>query len=310
MSLSEFTEKKKRGPGRPPNVNTTPNLKKDGVSSTPKIKENVLEFIYEKPIVFKLIFAYFKASKCSEIKMRFTPTEVTLFTIDHLNSTKIAVYLNGEGVNWYYCAKEFWVIVNLDIFEKMCSSIDKNISEIKIFSKPNLANPSGPREIVFVLLNPNIQNDEMYEINMAEIKTDPNITHFEEEIDTGKIDTNFPLSFSLPSKNFKNIINNISKFSEIFQIEYRYNSPLCFKYNISNINYHSVFKANEKIHLKILEETNITSDLSIDVIRPISNSGLSDSVSIYCKQNGSVLFKSNIDRNTVTINAFININCP
>lgn len=305
MAAEESVEKKKRGPGRPPNISITPNFKKDGISSTPKIKENVLEFIYEKPIVFKLLFSYFKASKASEIKMRFTPTEVTLFTMDHLSATRIAAYLHGEGVNWYHCASEFWVTVNLEIFEKMCSSIDKNISEIKIFNKLNLAQPNGPREIVFVLVNPSIQNDEMYEINMAEIKIDPNIASLEADIDPKTLDTNFPLSFSLPSKNFKTIINNISKFSEVFQIEYRHKSPLCLKYNKSNISYHSVFKVSEKINLKVLGESNITADLSIDVLRPTSNSGLSDAISIYCKQNGSILLRSNIDGDNVVVNSFI-----
>jgi hypothetical protein len=237
--------------------------------------------------------------------MRFTPTEITLSTVDHLGATRIIDYLHGEGVNWYHCAAEFWVSVNLEIFEKMCSSIDKNITEIKIFNKPNLAAPNSPKKIVFVLVNPSIQNDEMYEINMAEIKADPNIASLEAEIESKTLEANFPLSFSLPSKTFKTIINNISKFSEVFQIEYKHKEPLCLKYNKSNINYTSVFKTGEKINLKVSKESNITADLSIDVVRPTSNSGLSDVISIHCKQNGAILFKSNIDRETVIINSFI-----
>lgn len=305
MAAEEPTEKKKRGPGRPPNVSNLPSLKKDGISSFPKIKENVLEFNYEKPIVFKLLFSYFKAVKSSEIKMRFTPTEITIFTVDHLGATKIAAYIRGEGVNWYYCLEEFWVTVNLEIFEKMCSSIDKNISEIKIFNKPNLAAPNGPREIIFVLANPHIENDEMYIINMTEIKVDPNISTLEAIISEESLSDNFPLNFSLPSKYFKSIINNISKFSEVFQIEYRHGSSLCFRYNKSSLSYHSVFKTNEKINLNINGEINITSDLSIDVIRPTSNNGLSDNVFIYCKEDGSILFKSKIDGETIVVNSFI-----
>ena len=58
-------------------------MERIGTSAAPKQPENVVEFIYDKPIIYKKVFALFKAADAKELTFVFDKTEVRVITSDH-----------------------------------------------------------------------------------------------------------------------------------------------------------------------------------------------------------------------------------
>ena len=73
----------KKRPGRPRKKPLRPPMERIGTAAAPKQPENVVEFIYDKPMIYKKVFALFKAADAKELTFVFDKTEVRVITSDH-----------------------------------------------------------------------------------------------------------------------------------------------------------------------------------------------------------------------------------
>jgi hypothetical protein len=123
---------KKRGPGRPPKKTPAPPLCKDGIVEAPTDPENRLEVVYEDPLLFKALFAYFKNLRCREVHLRCTRAGLTFFARDGTRTCRVVASLPGSGMNYYYSDDCFWLGLNRDALEKVFASIDKTFFKITL----------------------------------------------------------------------------------------------------------------------------------------------------------------------------------
>ena len=92
----------KRPPGRPA-LKKKQNIDKNGIVSFPMGADNIMELIYDGPLIFKKIFNIFKAMEASEIKIEFNTDEIKIITTDHLSNNINYLKIDCSKLNHYYC---------------------------------------------------------------------------------------------------------------------------------------------------------------------------------------------------------------
>ena len=292
--------KTRRKPGRPRKTPVKKQLKRSGISTTPINVENCMEMVYDTPIMFKRIFTLFKAMAIQNICIEFKENTVNILTPDHLKKSYVKVTVNCENLNHYYCREPINSYINPKNLEKIIKVIDNDYTSMTFLLK-TISNRSS----LHIIFKNSIQIDEYREIEL--IKPSTNI------YDISFDDFKYPVKFTLPSKYFKKIITDISTFSDSFTITKVGASPLALTYisKDKTVCARHIVQDSKSIALvaEITEDDIFSSSVNIDYIKPLSNSLLSDFISISADNHNNMIFKLAVDRNNEglpTINIFIN----
>lgn len=310
QSVSENQESipKKRRPGRPTNRPEQPKLTLDGIVSEPNDPNNLIEFVYHEPLIFKNLFTYFKNLKAKEIHIRFTKTDITFFTRDHSLLSRVIVKIDCKKVNWYYCSEEIWIGLNRDRAEKMFTNIDKTFYRISVIYKKG-----RPDNLLLMFKDNDLAKECYYKIDISILMPDEDLFNIENEIpkieDENEDNDAYPIQFTLGAKQFKKTISDTNSYSETISIEKAWDYQLEIKYNESSINYREVYKNPEKIKLvcNIKEGQNFQRTVRLANIKGLANSIVTDMITILCSNDSDLVLKSQIDENqTMTIYTFIN----
>jgi hypothetical protein len=293
----------KKKPGRPPLRIKKEQIEKHGVIDIPKNEENVMEFIYDMPIIFKKIFNFLKLMEVKEIKIKFMADSVQLISLDHLEKNIINLNIDCSKTIHYYCKNQIVVILDSKNIERVLQKIDKSYNTITIISKKD----SYQSEIMINFSNSDIDIDEIHIINLTgsnfidETKYDFNNRDYE----------SYPIKFQLPCKYFKKIINDISSFSNIFKIEKIKGIELQFPYDSDGrtIKVNNIFNNPNKIKLESnIKESDIFSvSTYIDYVKALSNSLISDNIKIYLHQEYDMVFKLFVDNTTFELTIYTQI---
>lgn len=291
---------KRRGPGRPPNKPILPLIDKKGIVNSPQDPNNRLEFIYNNPLIFKSLFTYFKNIKARDIHIKCTPNDITFFTRDHLKSSKIFAIISCNQVNWYFCKETFWIRLNRDNVEKIFSSIDKTFFKIIIIQTYDDLN-----SLLIIFKDSLLDKECIYKIVLSSYTEDNDLYESENFLDN----EDSLIEFVLSAKQFKKTIIDANNYSDIITFEKIGDEPLQLNYIRSNIIYNEVYKSDEKIKLKSIIGPNNTfrAVVKLNNIKSLASSMLTNEIYIYCKPDESILFKSVIDLNTVSINTLTKI---
>ncbi len=293
----------KRKPGRPPLKTKKEQVERLGVVNEPKNNDNIIELIYDVPIIFKKIFNFLKLMEVKEIKIKFLETNVQLISIDHLEKNIIHLNIDCSQMIHYYCKTQIKIVLDSKNIEKVLQKIDKSYNTITIISKKD----TYRSEIIINFSNSDIDIDEIHIINLME-------SNF---IDDSKYDFShinydtYPLKCQLPSKYFKKVINDISSFSNIFKIEKLKGIQLQFPYDSDGrtIKVNNIFNNADKIKLTSTLPENIIFSVStyIDYVKALSNSLICDTVSMYLHQELPIVFKLYIDNTTFELTIYTTI---
>ena len=293
----------KRKPGRPPLRIKKEQIERMGIVTEPRNNSNIMEMVYDIPMIFKKIFNFLKLMEVKEIKIKFMEDYVQLISIDHLEKNIINLKIDCSKMIHYYCKNQIIVVLDSKNIEKILQKIDKNYNTITFISKIE----TYRSEIMINFSNTDIDIDEIHTINLME-------SNF---IDDSKYEfinlnyENYPIKFQLPCKYFKKIINDISAFSNIFKIEKIKGIELQFPYDTDGrtIKVNNIFNNAEKIKLEsTIGENDIFSvSTYIDYIKALSNSLISDNIKIYVDSEQDMVFKLFVDNTTfeLTINTQI-----
>jgi hypothetical protein len=145
-----------------------------------------------------------------EIKIEFCQTKVKISGMGHLQKNFINLTIDGNKLTQDYCKHNIVIVVDLKNIDKVIQKIDKSYDSIFIIAKAD-----SYRKNINIVLNDEKQGTREYHtISLIEEITG-DIDNIFNELDYH----NYPLTFTLPSKYFKKIINDISKFNNEFTIE-------------------------------------------------------------------------------------------
>lgn len=281
--------KPKRGPGRPPKKQAAPPLEKVGIVDSPTSAENRLEFVYEDPMILKSVFTYFKSMKAVNIHVRCAPDGITFFTRNNSHTSRIVAEIPGASVNHYYCEGTFWLGLNRENVMHVFSSIDKSYFKVTIVHRHD--DPDG---LGIIYKDAEIDKESNFRVPVTSPDADQEL--FDAEKIT-RMPNAFPIEFTLTAKQFKKTVTDAGHFSESLSFEKMGEYPLQITYSRLELTYNEVYRSPEKIGLRsaVKPDENFICTVAIDNIKHLATSMVTDTVQIYCREGGDIMFRSEID---------------
>lgn len=287
------TVKKKR-PGRPRKTPLREPRPRNGIVTDSKDETNFIEFLYDKPTIFKKIWQYFKLMAVDKIQIIFRKTEIIFWSEDHHKKSKMRIKINANKVNHYYCSEELDIGMSCKNPELIMSTIDRTYTSILFLSKN-----SYTQKDLRIILNNEIEIDESHRIELiGEYDKITNENQFN--------DNDYVIKFELPGRYFKKMISDIRAFSD--QVTIRQDGPdepLIFEYikHDKKINSYHVVRNNKTInfHSKLKDDETFRVSFKIDYVKPISSALLSENIIIYAHENKPLVFSILMDKDTVEL---------
>jgi hypothetical protein len=283
---------KKKRPGRPRKTPLREPRPRNGIVSTPKDENNFIEFLYDKPLIFKKLWQYFKLMATDKIQIIFRISEIILWCEDHHKKSKMRIKINADKVNHYYCTEELDLGMSCKNPELIMSTIDKTYTSILFLSKIGYT-----QKDIRIILNNEIEIDESHRIELiGEYDKIYNENMF--------LDMDYTIKFELPGRYFKKMISDIRSFSN--QITIRQDGmdePLIFEYTKQDkkIKSYHIVRNNSiiKFTSKLKEDETFRVSFKIDYVKPISSALLSENIIVYAHENKPLMFSILMDKNTV-----------
>jgi hypothetical protein len=285
---------KKKRPGRPRKTPLREPRPRNGVVSTPKDNSNFIEFLYDKPLIFKKLWQYFKLMAVDKIQIIFRKDEIIIWSEDHHKKSKMRIKILASKVNHYYCSEELDIGMLCKNPELIMNTIDKTYTSILFLSKN-----SYTQKDIRIILNNEIEIDESHRIELiGEYDKISNENQF--------IDSDYTIKFELPGRYFKKMISDIRAFSD--QITIRQDGPdepLIFEYMKTDkkIKSYHIVRNNNTIKFKssLGEDDTFRVSFKIDYVKPISSALLSENIIIYAHEKKPLMFSILMDKGTVEL---------
>jgi hypothetical protein len=285
---------KKKRPGRPRKTPLREPRPRNGIVSTPKDNSNFIEFLYDKPLIFKKLWQYFKLMAVDKIQIIFRKDEIIIWSEDHHKKSKMRIKILANKVNHYYCSEELDIGMLCKNPELIMNTIDKTYTSILFLSKN-----SYTQKDIRIILNNEIEIDESHRIELiGEYDKISNEKQF--------IDNDYTIKFELPGRYFKKMISDIRAFSD--QITIRQDGPdepLIFEYMKTDkkIKSYHIVRNNSTIKFKssLGEDDTFRVSFKIDYVKPISSALLSENIIIYAHENKPLMFSILMDKGTLEL---------
>ncbi len=292
----------KKGPGRPRKVPKKEPMPRLGIKTKPSEPMDIVEFIYDIPIILKKIQSFFKALAASKMQILFRGTDIILYARDHYEKTEIRVKINAAKINHYYCKALLDIGIASKDLEIILNKVDKEHGSIILISTADTAQKN-----IMIVSENDMQIDEIHTVDLIEP-----YDHITDEIEKQFEDEDYTIKFRWPSKYFRKTISDIKTISsQLSIIQESVDAPLTIEYASANkkIQSRHMVKNPEKIKL----ESNLSGDesfrmsLKIDYIKPISSSHIADEIIIMCDENKRFMTKAEIDGGTIEIKTLTEI---
>jgi hypothetical protein len=285
---SKKEERPKRRVGRPSKSVIKQPKPKNGVVTSPSDARHYMEFLYDKPLIFRKLWSFFKLMAVDKIHLSFLKDSIIMNCSDHHKKSNIRVTINCNEVNHYYCKNELDIGLLCKNPELIMSTIDKSYNSLLLLS----THDNVQKNIQIVLKN-DIDIEETHKIEL--------IGEYDRVETSSKfLDDDYMIKFTLPGKYFKKMISDIRTFSDQITIKQDdKNEALMFEYvkcdkKIKSLH---VIKNNKSISLesKLKEDDTFRTSFKIDYVKPLSSSIMSEHIKICADENKPLLFIIDID---------------
>jgi len=291
---------KKNKPGRPRKNPVKDPQPINGIVINPKDKDNFIEFLYDKPLLFKKLWQYFKLMAVNNLHIIFRNSEVILWGEDHHKKSKMRIKIDTNKINHYFCKEEIDIGILCKNPELIMATIDKTYNSIVFISKMGY----NQKDIRIILKN-DIEIDETHIIELiGEYDKMSNEKMF--------LDKDYTIKFELPGKYFKKMISDIRSFSD--QITIRQDSPtgpLIFEYTKSDkkVKSYHIVRNNKiiKFKSKLKNDETFRVSFKIDYVKPISSALLSENIIMYVHENKPLMFSIVMDNGTIGLTILTDI---
>ncbi len=217
--------KVKRSVGRPPKQR--PNLAnkiREGICDEPKIADNVIEFEFDHPQMFKLLLTYLKKMLANSIIFEFKSDRIILKAAGHSDINSTMIVFKAEYAIRYYCKEDFKFAISRSVLESNFKHI--NNSPTNMFIYVSKSERKERIHIIFQKFDPACKSDNSIEIQELAHISDP----FTKDVDPSTIDLDdYPLRFTMTYATINDHIGSSS--ADILQISKYENQPLTFRFN-------------------------------------------------------------------------------
>jgi hypothetical protein len=294
------TAPRKLRPGRPRKTPIRTPKPKNGIVANPSDGVHFIEFLYDKPLVFKKLWQFFRLMAVDKIQINFTKDHIFMWCNDHHKKSHMRIKINCSEVNHYYCEDELEIGLLCNNPELVMNTIDKTCNSILFLSTQD----NTQKNIQIVLKN-DIDFEEIHKIEL--------IGEYNRTEDDGKfMDEDYAIKFKLPGKYFKKMISDIRSFSDQATIRQDgYDEPLTFEYikNDKKVKSLHVAKNSKSISLEstLDEDDTFRTSFKVDYVRPISSAVLAEHITIYADENKPLMFIIQMDDKAVEMKILTDI---
>jgi hypothetical protein len=288
---NEKPEKKK--PGRPRKTPIRPPRSRNGIVNSPGDPSNHIEFLYDRPLIFKKIWQHFKLMAVNKMQFIFRHDEVIIWNQDHHKKSQMRTRINVDKINHYFAQEELDIGMVCKNPELIIYAIDSSYNSILFLSKEGYT-----KKDLRVILTNDIGIDDVHRIELV-----GDYDRMENEEAFLKEDE-YTIKFTLPGKYFKKMVSDIKSFSDQITIKQDgKGEPIRFEYTKRDkkIRSYRTVKNSKSINLesKLKEGETFRVSFKIDYIKPISSALLADEITICAHEGKPLLFIVTMDKQTV-----------
>lgn len=283
-----------RKPGRPRKSVVKLPKPRNGIVLSPSDAKHYIEFLYDKPLIFKKLWQFFKLLACDKLHLSFLKDSIIIYCSDHHKKSHIRVKINCNEVNHYYCEKDLDIGLLCKNPELIMGTIDKSYNSILFLS----THDNIQRNINIVLKN-DIHVEETHKIEL--------IGEYDKSTDDAKFtDEDYKIKFKLTGKYFKKMISDIKTFSDILNIRQDdRDDNLMIEYikHDKKIKSLHIMKNSTAIDLRstLTKDETFRTSVKIDYIKPLSSALLADNIEIYADEVKPLKFIIDLDDKCIQI---------
>lgn len=299
-SQSDTEKPEKKRVGRPRKVVPKKKVPKEGIVQIPLNKHleltmptlvNIVELIYDNPIMWKKIFHLFKTMSVESVRLLFHPTGVKLFAVDHLKKSRIYVSVFGDKMNRYYCAEPLEIGFTPTNINKVLQTLTKDHGQI-IFS----TSQQYKRSKLWIIIMDDSMGSELE--NEFEIdKIDSYDWQVEEELEREEY---YPIHFVLSAKKLKKKVSDSNTLGDIIRIEKESLEPLRigFTFNDKRGRQYEKFNDSGLINLISLVEADdfFSTSVYLEYIKPFSSALIADEIHVSADKESDIIFTAYLDQ--------------
>lgn len=293
--IEDLDQKKvQRKPGRPRKNLVKLPKPRNGIVLSPSDAKHYIEFLYDKPLIFKKLWQFFKLLACDKLHLSFLKDSIIIYCSDHHKKSHIRVKINCNEVNHYYCEKELDIGLLCKNPELIMGTIDKSYNSILFLSTQD-----NIQKNIEIILKNDIDIEENHKIEL--------IGEYDKSNNDAKfIDEEYKIKFKLSGKYFKKMISDVKTFSDILNIRQDDREDnLMFEYikHDKKIKSLHIMKNSDAINLRstLEEDETFRTSVKLDYIKPLSSALLAESIEIYADENKPLKFIINLDDKCIQI---------
>lgn len=293
----------KRKPGRPPKKKENKYNEIFGISNTPMISRNIVEFYFNDPAKLSKLWKYFEKMKSTKIHIILKKKYVIIGLSDHTKNINNLVKIDCTKIRHYYCKEEIEIGLDATNINRIVSTINKDSILFTI-----IVRSVSTRKSINVTIKNNMDFETVHTIDVT--------GDYSKSLSESKFNgDDHAINFLLPGAYFKQFVNSVTKISSNVSITQNDNkSPLVFEYISLNK------KSKAKTIMNDLKKIDLVSKLGNDesfrmqfilvYLSAISKANLSDFVRIFVDEKKQLLIKLNLTDSPIYISILVNIIRP
>jgi hypothetical protein len=279
-------EGKPRGPGRPP--------KRDGVAgprmgvvAAPADADNVLEYVSDTPMRFKMVFSYLKGLYVRDIHLCWTPEGLELYAHGAGSSeTRTVLLFPAEHAVHYYCPHPIWMGLNRSNVDGLFGSINREIYKV-IFT----VRGGTPDRLQVSLYEASLAKENAYSIVTSNLDSDFALYGAKKDVDPAA----FPLRFTLPTKKLKESLAKAVAYSDTISITKVGDTPLSLNYECVNVlrqceTYNDADTV--ELHSEVKKRQEFHCTLKVGALKGLVAAFPFPAVRIHCREAGDAMFSN------------------
>lgn len=290
--------KEKKRPGRPKKRPAKVIIARLGIVQEPSNLTvsnpgmlNIFEIVYDNPLMFKKIFALFKAMSVEIIRMKLEPEYVKLYAVDHIGANEIYIRVNGKKMNRYYASKPLEFGLNPNNVQKILQTLNKDNSKIYLYTQ-------AQHERTKIKIG--LSNDEIEEESIYTVDQEP-LEFYAWAVESAlELEPQYSLKFDLPFRYFKKKVTDFKLLGDVMKIEKCGTGNLRLSYNFTNKkgDQNTFYKNATKINLKsdVADDEIFSTSVYLDDVKPLAGSLISDSIRIAACIDKKIIFTMYLDQ--------------
>jgi len=312
MSSSSANTGHKR-PGRPRKRLEADAVSVDGIIRSPASPEDVVEFVYSKPLVMKQMVSIFKAYEAPEVNIDFLPDKIIFSGRDHTGLISIAVEFSAADMNLYYCARPHCVMVKRDNLEIAFSPLERSHYKMNIVVKENMLSL-----LYIVFFDSVYESEDQFEIEVAPRASAPAAAASADAPEAPRGDfadgASYPVRFTVDGHHLKKKINELRRVSANMTFQKMSGGPLQITFgDVARVIYVGTYKAAQRIKLiTTLSPGDLFAvSIKIGAIRPFMTVNLGDDITIFADRDRPFVIQTYLDkrgeRSTIVARLFVSV---